>query len=423
MPIGTARTKSQHQGDNFVSTEKGIPFSRDPRDAWSIFDDDVAFPTVVLLDSALEHNGRAMKDYCASSDVSIAPHGKTTMTPYIFSRQLDDGAWAITAASVWQAMRMREAGVNRVLIANQVVMPGELAWLAQAIDAGFEVYCYVDSIEGVEIMTEAMQEANVSRPLPVLLEVGIEGGRTGTRTVEGALAVAKAAAASPWLALTGTAGFEGIITATETATVGDLVDAFLDKIVEVTHAVASNGWFEPTPEVIVTAGGSAYFDHVVDRFSHVDIAEPTRVVIRSGCYITHDDGGYDRSSPLGSAQRVQGERFVPAIEVWGPVLSRPEPGRVIVGVGKRDVTHDGLLPLAKKVRRSDGGGVVPIDPIRVTVLNDQHIYLDVDPAFELSVGDLVGFGISHPCLTFDKWRSIPVVDDDYNVIEVAGTTF
>lgn len=406
-----------------MSTEKGVPFSRNPQDAWSIFDDDVAFPTVVLLDSALSHNVRVMAEYCASAEVSIAPHGKTTMTPRIFERQLEDGAWAITAASAWQAMRMREAGVNRVLIANQVVMPGELAWLAQAIDSGFNVYCYVDSVDGVEIMGAAMEQADVSSPLPVLLEVGVEGGRTGARTLEEALAVAEVADASPWLALTGTAGFEGIITATETATAGELVDAFLDRIVDVTHAVASNGWFDPTPEVIVTAGGSAYFDHVVDRFSYVDIPDPIRVVIRSGCYITHDDGGYDRSSPLGLTPRVAGERFIPAIEVWGPVLSRPEPGLVIVGVGKRDVTHDGLLPLAKKIRRRDGNGVITIEPIRVRALNDQHTYLDVDPAFGLRVGDLVGFGISHPCLTFDKWRSMSVVDDGYNVIEVADTGF
>ena len=406
-----------------MSTEKGAPFSQDPSLPWSIFDDDVAHPTAVLLDAALEHNGRTMMQYCESAGVSLAPHGKTTMTPHIFSRQLADGAWAITAASVWQAMKMSEAGVNRILIANEVVTAGELAWLARAIDSGLEVYCYVDSIAGVEIMSGAIQRAGVSRPLPVLLEIGVQNGRTGSRSLKTALAVAEAAADSPRLALAGTAGFEGIITGTEDATAGELVDEFLDRIVEATHAVAERGWFEPSLEVIVTAGGSAYFDHVVDRFSNIDIAEPLRVVIRSGCYITHDDGGYELSSPLGATPRVEGPRLVPAMEVWGPVLSRPEPGRVIVGVGKRDVTGDGLLPLAKKAHRRDGVGVVEIDPVRAVALNDQHAYLDVDIALDLSVGDLVGFGISHPCLTFDKWRSIMIVDDDYRVLEVVETTF
>ncbi len=406
-----------------MTTEKGVPFFTDQAQLWSIFDDDVAFPTAVLLDSALSHNSQSMMAFCDKAGVSLAPHGKTTMTPAIFARQIADGSWAITAASVWQAMQMRAAGVERVLIANQVVTPGELAWLARAINEGFQVYCYVDSVAGVEIMTDSLQQAGATKPLPVLLEIGVVGGRTGVRTLDEALVVAEAAANSPHLALTGTAGFEGIITGSETATAGELVDEFLDHIVEATHAVAAKGWFEPTPEVIVTAGGSAFFDHVVDRFSRVAIDDPVRVVIRSGCYITHDDGGYDRSSPLGANKRIEGTRFIPAIEVWGPVLSRPEPGRVIVGVGKRDVTSDGLLPLAKKVRRRGSDEVTGITPVRAVALNDQHAYVDIDPELGLAVGDLVGFGISHPCLTFDKWRSMAIVDDDYRVLEVANTTF
>jgi D-serine dehydratase len=399
---------------------KGFPLEgNDPSDAigWSIFDTDVAYPVAVMFDSAITHNNRALADYCTRHGVSLAPHGKTTMAPALFRRQLAAGAWAITAATTWQARTMWSAGVNRVLIANQVVVPGEIAWLSNAQAQGFEPYCYVDSLAGVEIMSSALAEAGAERSLPVLLELGIEGGRTGARTIDEAMQVASAVARSPHLALTGTSGFEGLLGP-------ERVDRFLLAIVELTHAVAAEGSFEPSPEVIVTAGGSAYFDHVVDRFADVEIDQPLRIVIRSGCYITHDDGSLHEASPMGQTPRTgHDEHLVPALEVWGVVLSRPEPTRAIIGIGKRDASTDGLFPLVKQVRRRGSQQIERVAPNRVVQVNDQHAYLDVDPSDPLAVGDLVGVGISHPCTTFDKWRSIPIVDDHYRVVEIADTLF
>ena len=150
-----------------------------------------------------------------------------------------------------------------------------------------------------------------------------------------------------------------------------------------------------------------------------------RVVIRPGCYISHDDGTLHSASPMGTCPRTaDDERLVAAIEVWGVVLSRPEPTRVIVGIGKRDASSDGQLPILKKVRRRGTGRVETVDAMtRAVDINDQHAYLDVDADESLAVGDLVGFGISHPCTTYDKWRAIPIVDDDYVVTEIAETLF
>lgn len=147
-------------------------------------------------------------------------------------------------------------------------------------------------------------------------------------------------------------------------------------------------------------------------------------MIRSGCYISHDDGVIHELSPLGAEPRDSGEVFRPALEVWGVVLSRPEPTRVIVGIGKRDVSTDGLLPVAKKRRRRTIGRVESWTSIgRAVRVDDQHTYLDVEASDDIAVGDLVGLGISHPCTTFDKWRAIPIVDDNYRAIEVAQTFF
>ena len=407
-----------------MNRPKGFPLAPGPDTGWNLFDGDVAFPVAVLLESALTHNGAMMRQYCEQHRVSLAPHGKTTMAPALFRRQIADGAWAITAATTWQAKTMLETGLDRVLIANQVVVPAEIEWLAEATSDGFEVYCYIDSVAGVEIMNDTLATVGRDVTLPVLLEVGVAGGRTGVRSLDAGVDVARAAATASHLALTGTAGFEGIITGSDHLAAAELVRGFLDRIVEMTHAVAKGGWFEPSPEVIITAGGSAYFDHAVERFSNVRVDFPSRIVLRSGCYLTHDDGSYDRSSPMGQHPRTEsGVRLQPALEVWGVVLSRPEPTRAVVGMGKRDVSGDGLLPLVKRVRRRGRDDVEAVEPMRVVALNDQHAYLDLASDDPLRVGDLVGVGISHPCTTFDKWRAMALVDEDYNVIEMVETLF
>lgn len=405
-----------------MTRPKGLPLTPGPDTGWSIFDEVAAYPVAVLLDSALRANGAVMQAYCERSGVWLAPHGKTTMAPALFRRQLADGAWAITAATAWQAKVMAESGVDRILVANEVVVPAEIEWLSRATDDGLEIHCWVDSVAGVEIMSQTLDRLAPRRPLRVLVEVGVPGGRAGARTLDDALAVAEAVAASPHLELCGVAGFEGIISPAD-GPVAPRVDAFLNLIVEVAATASERGLFQG-PEVILTAGGSTYFDRVVERLTAANLGRPTRVVIRSGCYLTHDDGGYARSSPLGDEPRIHGYgSLVPGIEIWGAVLSRPEPTRAIVGVGKRDTGPEALLPLAKKVRRRGAGVVETIDPIRAVAMNDQHTYLDLDPSDPLAVGDLVGFGISHPCTTFDKWRTMVVVDDDYVVTEVVETYF
>jgi D-serine dehydratase len=398
---------------------KGSPLAAGPETGWNLFGGTLAFPTAVLRESALDHNAVAMREYCERLGVSLAPHGKTTMAPLLVDRQLDHGAWAITAATTWQAATLRAAGVERVLIANEVVVPAEIEWLAASVADGFAAYCYVDSFDGLDIVTSTLERIGATTPLPVLLEVGVPGGRTGARDVATCLQLAEAIAAAPHVVLAGVSGFEGIIVDGPDRAATDLVDEFLDRIAEVARQIDARGGFTGSSEVIVSAGGSAYFDRVVERLRGLRLGSPVRVVLRSGCYLAHDDG--DPTAPPRAAGVALG--LIPAIEVWGAVLSRPEPTRALVGVGKRDVSHDALLPVAKKVCRRGGSAVEEFGPVRASALNDQHAYLDLGADDPLAVGDLVGFGISHPCTTFDKWRELLLVDDDYNVTGRIGTRF
>jgi D-serine deaminase-like pyridoxal phosphate-dependent protein len=388
-----------------VRFDKGFWGSGEPV-GQSLFGGTFGWPLLVARAGAVERNIATVAAYARRHGVALAPHGKTTMAPTLFQAQLAAGAWGITVATADQARVCREFGVPRVLIANQLLDPAPLAWAAAETDAGFELYFQVDSRDGVA----AAAATSGVRPLPVLVEIGYPGGRTGCRTVPAALAVARAVAASPRLALAGVTGYEGGLPD------APAVAAFLDLLR--TAAVELAGLLPPS--VVVSAGGSAWFDVVADRLPGDWLPGHEVVpVLRSGAYVTHDDGYYREHTPF---NRLAGEgRLEPALELWAQVTSTPEPGLAIAGMGKRDAPFDEGLPVALAVRRPSGT-TSPASGLTVTRLMDQHAFLAVD-GVDVAPGDLVRFGISHPCTAFDKWRAIPLVDDADVVVDVLRTYF
>ncbi len=391
---------------------RGVTVGEIGRQGWSLLAGDLPSPALVLKESALAHNLGLMQRYCDERGASLAPHGKTTMSPELIARQLDSGAWGITAANVAQARVFRRFGFERIVLANECVEPRSVRWVADELarDPGFDVYCLVDSPAAVRAMEEALS-GGVKRRVPVLVELGFTGGRTGARSLEAARDVAAAAAGSSALEVAGVEGFEGILHGDDLAGVISEVDRFLDELRELVLALSID-----RDEVVVTAGGSAFFDRVCDRLGDL----PARLVLRSGCYVTHDSEFYEHLSALGG-RSTGGERLRPALQAFGAVLSRPEPQLALILLGKRDVSYDVALPVPECVVSSgelrDAGGMTIVD------LNDQHAYVRLPVDDPLGVGDLVGCGISHPCTTFDKWRLIPVVDDDFTVIDAVHTFF
>lgn len=397
---------------------------------WSLREQDLALPAMVLKDSAVRHNSRWMRAFLEQQDVALCPHGKTTMAPQLFQRQLDDGAFGITVATVQQMRVCRRFGVPRVLMANQLVGRQAIREVLAAIeaDADFDFYCLVDSVDGVHLLDREIRAFGGTQPLQLLLEGGIAGKRTGCRSIDEALLVARAVAAAPGLALCGVEGFEGVLGRSEAGEVADKVGGFLGFLVDIAKAAAAEDLFAPGP-VILSAGGSSHFDQVTKIFKAADFGRETRVIIRSGCYFSHDSGMYrqafadlDQRSPELAAL---GEGLRPAIEIWAHVQSRPEPGRLLATMGKRDVSFDSGMPVPERWFRP-GHHQAPeaLAPGHTTIaLNDQHAFLDVPENSPLQVGDILTFGISHPCTTFDKWQLIYVVDDEDRVIEGIRTFF
>jgi D-serine deaminase-like pyridoxal phosphate-dependent protein len=376
-----------------------------------------SYPVLTLRESALTGNLAAMAAYCAGAGVELAPHGKTAMSPELAARQLASGAWGITVATIGQLRAYRAFGFPRLLLANELVDETGITWLAGelAADPGFSAYCYVDSTDGVAILDRVLTARPAGRRLPVLVEIGL--GRTGCRTDDQAMAVAKAAAATSTLAVAGVAGYEGSIGGDPREQAPGPVTSFCRRLANLAAVMAGEG------EFIVTAGGSVYFDVVVRELTAGGSGLPAgmTVVLRSGGYLFHDHGFYQRVTP--AARGVAGAPVLqPALELWAQVVSRPEPGLALLSAGRRDAGFDAGLPVPLRARRRDGGAAA-LAGAEVTGLNDQHAYLRLDPGTALAPGDLVCLGISHPCTTLDKWRVIPVLDEEDRVIDVVHTFF
>ncbi len=353
-----------------------------------------ATPLLTIDSSAMAGNIALMAEWLDERGLEIAPHGKTTMAPALWRQLLDAGAWGITLATAWQVQVARANGIDRVLLANQLIDPVALRWLATELaDPGFGFACWVDGVDTVAAMRSALAGVPLPRPIDVLVELGGAHGRTGARSLEAAEAVASAVDAAPQLRLVGVAGYEGSYGDTRSREHLAAVERYLADIVVLHDRLA----FDDTP--IVTAGGSAYFDLVADAFA--PLVGRARVILRSGAYQVHDEGFYRAITPLSGLRS--------AIHGWARVLSRPEPGLAILDGGKRDFPYDLGLP-------TTGAG-------EVFKVNDQHAYVRGEP----ELGRVLRLGLSHPCTAFDKWRLIPVVDDadvdDPLVVDLVATWF
>ncbi|MEE4816754.1 amino acid deaminase [Pseudomonas alliivorans] len=382
---------------------------------------DVSLPALVIHQPALDHNIRWMQTFVTNSGAELAPHGKTSMVPALFRRQIEEGAWGMTLATAVQTQAAYAHGVRRILMANQLVGQPNMALIAELLaDSTFEFHCMVDHPDNVAALGKFFGERGLR--LNVMIEYGVPGGRCGCRTGAQVLELADAVLAQPSLALTGIEGYEGVIHG-DHAISG--IKAFAASLVRLAVELQDKGAFA-LDRPIVTASGSAWYDLIAEAFDAQAVRERFLSVLRPGSYVVHDHGIYKDAQCCVLDRRAElSEALRPALEVWAHVQSMPEPGFAVIAMGKRDVAYDAGLP--NPLRRYKAH-VMPasgddVSNCKVTAVMDQHAFMTVAPGCELKVGDIIAFGTSHPCLTFDKWRSGCLVDDDLRVIEPFSTYF
>jgi D-serine dehydratase len=388
---------------------------------WNLLREDLSLPSAVLYRDRLEHNLAWMQRFIDAYKVRLAPHGKTTMAPRLFEMQLKSGAWGITLASAHQTMVAHAHGLHRVLMANQLVGRQNMEMIAGLLgDPKFEFYCLVDSAAGVDLLGEFFAARGLR--LNVLLELGVMGGRCGVRDDAQLQAVLDVLARrSKTVQLCGVELYEGVLK--EEAE----IRAFMQRACEVTRTLLERRAFARVP-ALLSGAGSAWYDAVAEEFAAAGFGDAVEIVLRPGCYLTHDVGNYETqqkrilaSNPIAREMR---SGLVPALHVWAYVQSIPEKVLAVVGMGRRDAAFDSGLPTPALHFRPGSAAPRPCPAHwETTKIMDQHAYLKIAAGDDIRVGDMVGFNISHPCLTFDKWRTLPILDEHYNVVDVVQTYF
>lgn len=381
-------------------------------------------PLVVLYDDALRHNARVMAEWSEANGFTLMPHGKTTMAPTLWQLQLDAGAAGITLATAGQVRTARSLGLDWIMLANAITDPHALRYLAGELsDPDFRFTCWVDSIETVEVMEATLLGEALSRPIDVCIDLGAAGGRTGARSSAEARAVAERVVSSPVLRLAGVAGYEGSLGHDRSDAALSAIRTYLEALVGL-HAELAELYDDA--EVLLTVGGSAYFDLVADVVSRsMGSVANTTYVLRSGAYLTHDEGFYQGISPLDASRAPSSLALMPAMRGVARIVSRPEPTLALLDGGKRDLPYDEGLPRPLGIAPDLATAPTPLDGATISALNDQHAYLRLPEAAIAPLGAVVTVGLSHPCTAFDKWRYLPVVASatDGTVVDLIRTYF
>jgi D-serine dehydratase len=373
----------------------------------NLFTANFQFPIMVLKEAAIKNNIAQMMSFCNSVDAQLAPHVKTTMSPQLAQMQVAAGATALTVANFWQGRIFLKHGFKNLIIANEVLDPTAIAEIAKINkQKQAEIIFYVDSILALEIIqkhTPSEGEQNL------FIEIGTENGRGGVRELSLVEQLAQRIRTDKRLNLIGVTGFEGAVPDAARGRRGEKkISKFCQKIVAAAELAYP---YKSDQQFVISAGGSAYFDIVARELNKFE--KPRRLLLRSGGYITHDHKYYEEIYPFALSDRS----FKPAIEVWAQVISKPEKDFGVLNLGKRDIGNDLHNPIPIK---SYDGQVKSFSAV-IEKLNDQHGYLRGKQEFSLA--QLIGLGISHPCTTFDKWGLIPLVNDDYDLIDCLQTFF
>lgn len=359
-----------------------------------------------------------------------APHAKTPMCPEVAIDLIEAGAWGATVADLFQAEVLLKAGVSNILIANQIgglASAERLRMLADAFPKA-EIVCCVDSVQAALNLVQAFQ-GYANTPFKTFVEVGV--GRTGARTLNVAKEIVDIISASAEVVLAGVSTYEGSVSGETPEAVDANMAALFDLLADSLALIREK---HPERHLTVSAGGSIHFDRVISALAPVCEADGNAtLLLRSGAIFFSDHGVYRRGFQAVDARNLlasdkvvfkASEAFQPAMRMWAEVISVPEQGLAIVGMGMRDVSFDQDLPVALRLYRD--GRLIEADlssSATVNKLNDQHAFLSFGNGASLAIGDVIEFGISHPCTCFDRWRIFYGIDGSGRIQHIYRTFF
>ncbi|PSW10081.1 amino acid deaminase [Photobacterium rosenbergii] len=400
---------------------KGIWVDEKTEGKYSLINEEISLPAAVIKQQSIDNNLNWMQQFANHHNVKLSPHGKTTMTPAFFEQQLEAGAWGLTIATAPHAEVAASAGAKHIMMANQLVGKANMAIIKRLLsEHDVTFYCCVDSKENAEQLSTFFAGSGVT--VHALIEFGVEGGRCGCRTPQQVISLAQHIDSLEGISLAGIEVYEGVIHGDNAE---QAIREFLATTVQTVEILKEEGLIK-LDSPIVTGAGSAWYDVVAESFAQ---CQHLLAIIRPGCYLIHDTGIYQdaQNNVMARAEVNQGYAcdlggdLESALEVWAYVISRPESGKAVIGLGKRDVAFDAGLPIPERGYRN--GELIEVGGLEATAIMDQHTFVTVPEGHDLRVGDVIAFSTSHPCLTFDKWKYICIADEDFQVSHLVETCF
>jgi len=312
-------------------------------------------PALILDLDVFQRNCDRLQQALRGRAIQLRPHAKSHKCPEIAKRQMARGAVGICCQKVSEAQVFADAGINDILISNEVVGDKKIARLCE-LAKSIRVSVCVDHLENASAINAAALAAGVV--IPVLIEVDVGAHRCGVAPGEPTLALAHAIVQMPGLRFQGLQAYHG--PAQHMRTQEERLTA-IGRAIELTKStrdlLASHGIHCTT---IAGAGtGSFLIEAASDLYTELQV----------GSYIFMD-ADYARNDWQTSGM----PRFEHSLFVWTSVMSVAGDSHVVVDAGLKASSVDSGMPVvadypgAKFVKASDEHGVLAVDPKQMSPL-------------------------------------------------------
>jgi D-serine deaminase-like pyridoxal phosphate-dependent protein len=235
---------------------------------------DVTTPALLLDLDVAKRNILKMADNFRDLPAELRPHIKVHKSPQLSLLTIEAGAIGVACATVWEAKVMADAGIEDVLVANQVVQPDKVRVLAGTARE-HRITVAVDDARNIEQLSRAAGE--VAAELELLIEIDVGMGRCGVRSREEALPLAERIHELPHLSFRGMQGYEGHCMLEPDRDVR-LAEAHRanEKLVDAVDYLASRGH----PSEVVSGGGTGTW--------YITGANPRITEVQAGSYALMD---------------------------------------------------------------------------------------------------------------------------------------
>ena len=423
------------------STIKGIPFLKSKKvkklkfEKLNILQENVQFPILSIDKKILINNIKIMNNFAKNNNAILAPHCKTFMSPQLIKHHFKE-TWGVTISNNQQLSSIIKLNIKNIIYGNLITNESNLIQYLNIIKKYkniSNIYYCIDSLFGLNLLIKLIKQNNYKFKIRILIELGFKNGRCGIRNLKNFKEILENLKNSPEnIIVNGLFFYEGAINNKQIITITKKIKNII-KFTLVCHNELINNNIYKDKNNIITAGGSEYFDLVTSYFKKYNFKNNPKLILRPGSFIAYGHGHYEnkishlrKRNLISKLSKKNNIFFQPSITLWSHVISIKDKGIAIINFGKRDVSFDLGNPIPLNIYRNSKilkeFKNIP-NNLKIFKLNDQHAFLKFNKNIKLNIGDLISFGVSHPCITFDKWRYFYIIDKKFYIIDIHKTFF